>query len=69
MKFKTTEIDDDNCQHLLGYEPYFEGYRWIATAHHNHKVVHPCHGYFAPHPHSSKSKKWAKSLGYTFNND
>jgi len=60
---------DNGFEHLLGYEPFFKEYVSIATALPNRKVVKPCHGYFSQHPHSQRSKLWAKSLEYEFNND
>ena len=56
---------------LLGYEPYFRGnvpIAYIYTDFEGVRSVRPTHGYYAPHPHSETSKKWAKSLGIPFIN-
>jgi hypothetical protein len=62
---KLTLIEDE----LYGYEPYFEKDVTVAYINHDRKEVSPCHGYFFPHPLGKASKKYAKSIGYVFNND
>ena len=63
---KNYKIEGDK---IKGFEPYFEKMVRIATIDHEKKEIRPSHGYFAPHPHSKYSKKIAKKLGYTFNNN
>ena len=54
---------------IYSYEPYFDNYVIIAIIDHEKKEIRPTHGYFSPHPQSSCSKRTAKRLGYTFNNN
>jgi hypothetical protein len=65
-KFMGLEIKGDK---IYGYEPYFEKKVLVANIDHNQKEVIPTHGYFLPHKIGVKSKKYAESIGYSFNNN
>ena len=54
---------------ILGYEPYFKENVVVATIDHKEKEIRPAHGYFFPHPIGKTSKRYARRLGYTFNNN
>jgi len=66
MGWKPIKVEDD---WVLRYEPYFD--KLVRTAHISHKTktVYPCHGYFKNHPYGIKNERYAKSIGYTFNNN
>jgi len=54
---------------ILGYEPFFKENITIAIIDHDQKEVRPAHGYFFPHPLGLISKRYARILGYNFNNN
>ena len=54
---------------IVGFEPYFNSLVKVAFIDHGKKEIRPSHGYFAPHKYGKKSKKYAESIGYTFNNN
>jgi len=58
--------EGENKGYLLGYEPYFEKYVWIASIDEDNKIVSPTHGYFPKHPLSKKAINWAKKNGYDY---
>jgi len=68
MGLQIEQSPEENRTYLLGWEPYFEKYRRVATIFHSLKEVIPCHGYFYPHKYGVISKKYAKKIGYKFNN-
>jgi len=58
--------DGEDKGYLLGYEPYFEKYVWIASIDEDNKIVRATHGYFPKHPLSKKAINWAKRNGYDY---
>jgi hypothetical protein len=54
---------------ILGFEPYFNKLVLIAMINHERKEIRPTNGYFYPHKYGKKAKKYAESIGYTFNNN
>ena len=58
-----------NAEDIMGYEPFFEKDVVVATIHHDTKTIYPAHGYFAPHKYGKRTAKYAKKIGYRFNNN
>jgi hypothetical protein len=73
MDFKNRKIvpapDYIGGRYILGYEPYFDKLVLVAFICDESKTVYPAHGYFVPHPHGTLSKRYAKKIGYEFNNN
>ena len=67
MKFEDNKITKN--QWILGYEEYFKKDVYIGVINHKTKEVRPCHGYFYPHQYGKKLKRYAKKIGYNFNNN
>jgi hypothetical protein len=59
----------DNSEHILAYEPFFEKDVVVATIFHDTKTIYPAHGYFAQHKYGKRTEKYAKKIGYRFNNN
>jgi hypothetical protein len=62
-------LDLDNSEHIFAYEPFLEEDVVVATIDHNSKTIWPAHGYFAPHKYGKRTEKYAKKIGYRFNNN
>lgn len=60
--------DLENVDIIMDYEPFFEKDVPVASIHHNSKIIYPAHGYFAPHKYGKRTEKYAKKIGYRFNN-
>ena len=67
MKIEKSNFSDSDI--ILRYEPFFDKLVWTAFIDHKSKIVRPCHGYFKYHPYGVKNERYAKSIGYTFDNN
>ena len=54
---------------LFGFNPVFNTDIMLATIDHEQKEVRPVKEYLFPHPFGNKSKRYARMLGYSFNNN
>lgn len=68
MGLKIKQRTEDDCTDLLGFEPHFGHDVKVATVFHALKQVVPCHGYFYPNKYGVISEKYARRIGYKFNN-
>ena len=66
---KEAKATPDNGVWITGHEPYFGHHVWVATVDFKTKTIRPCHGYHAPHKYGKAIEKYAKKIGFTFNNN
>lgn len=52
---------------LFGYDTFYAANIIVAIVHHETKEIRSTKGFFLPHPFAKKSKRYAKRLGYVFN--
>lgn len=67
-KHKMKIVEDRDTVWIMRWSPYFGNYVKTAWIDHDKKEIRPCHGYYIPHHIGLLNEKYAKRIGYIFNN-